>query len=171
MRISPSCWLTSVVLALPPPAAAQPSDQGLANLVSNLILLGITLPGGADPGTPHGGHFTLGNPTAGNSQGASVPDADTIRAVAAFGDRLRSQFAVVPLGSSTGGFTYSFDESSGIYTRNTDSFGPAFAERAATVGRRKLSIGFTYQHTGFDSFAGQSLREGEIKFYLSLIHI
>ena len=151
-------------LMVPAPVLAQ--SNGLANLVPDLILRGITLPGGADPGTPHGGHFTLGNPTAEGSQAASLADADTIRAVAAFSDRLRSQFAIIPLGSSTGGFTFSFDEGTGIYTRNRDSFGPAFAERAATIGRKKLSIGLSYQHSSFDKFAGQELRDGTIKFFL-----
>ncbi len=93
-------------------------------------------------------------------------DAATVRAVAAFSESFRSQFAIFPLGSSTGGFTFTFDERSGVYTRNTESFGPAFGERAATIGRRKLSLGLNYQHTGFDSFGGENLRDGSIKFYL-----
>jgi hypothetical protein len=161
--------LFPVVLAvagLAVPGSASGQSNGLANLVPDLILRGITLPGGADPGTPHGGHFTLGNPTAEGSQAASLADADTVRAVAAFSDRLRSQFAIFPLGSSTGGFTFSFDEGTGIYTRNRDSFGPAFVERAATIGRKKLSVGLSYQHSRFDEFAGQELGDGTIKFFL-----
>ena len=149
-------------LAVPMPLHA----QGLANLVPDLILTGITLPGAEAPGRPHAGHFTLGNPTFGESQLASRPDAGAIRAVAAFGDRLRAQLANFPLGSSTGGFTFSFDEGTGIYTRNTESFGPAFTERAATIGRRKFSLGFNYQHSSFDTFAGEELRDGTIKFFL-----
>ena len=104
---------------------------GLAQLVPNLILTDIVLPEAGAPGNPHAGHFTLGNPTFGGSQAGSQVDGPAIRAVEAFGDRLRAQFANFPLGSSTGGFTYSFDEQSGVYTRNTQSFGPAFTERAA----------------------------------------
>jgi hypothetical protein len=145
---------------------AQSSSGALADLVPDLILRGIVLPGGADPGTPHGGHFTLGNPREGGSQTASIADDATIRAVAQFSERFRSQFAVFPLGSSTGGFTFSFDERAGISIRNTDSFGPAFGERAMTIGRRKLSLGANYQHTGFDTFADENLRDGSIKFFL-----
>jgi Putative MetA-pathway of phenol degradation len=162
-------WLPlamALALAIPVPVSAQSTDAGLANLVPDLILRGITLPGGSDPGTPHGGHFTLGDPTAGGSQAASLADADTVRAVAAFSDRLRSQFAIFPLGSSTGGFTFSFDEGTLIYTRSRESFGPAFVERAATIGRKKLSVGFGYQHSRFDEFAGQELGDGTIKFFL-----
>jgi hypothetical protein len=150
----------------PLPLRAQTNDDALAHLVPELILRGITLPAAGAPGAPHAGHFTLGNPTFGGSQGLSQPDVPAIRAVEAFGDRLRTQFANFPLGSSTGGFTYSFNEQSGLYTRNTESFGPAFTERAATIGRRKFSLGVNYQHTSFDTFGGQDLQDGSISFYL-----
>jgi hypothetical protein len=142
MKPSLGWWLPIGLLVVPLPAHAQSAAGGLAQLVPNLILKGISLPGADDPGRPHAGHFTLGDPTLGGSQPASIPDAATIGAVAAFGDRLRAQFANFPLGSSTGGFTYSFEEASGIYTRSRSSFGPAFTERAATIGRKKLSVGF-----------------------------
>jgi hypothetical protein len=165
--IKPLCWCLAIAgLAVPLPLHAQSNQGGLANLVPDLILRGITLPGASDPGKPHAGHFTLGNPTFGNSQGDSIADPAAVGAVAAFGDRLRSQFANFPLGSSTGGFTYSFDEASGIYTRSSQSFGPAFTERALTIGRRKLSLGANYQHTSFDTFGGESLSDGTISFYL-----
>src|SRR4029450_2042802 len=156
-----SLWIAIAVLMAPLTLRAQ-ADSHLAHLVPNLILTEIVLPGASDPGSPHAGHFTLGNPTFGGSQGASQVDIPAIRAVEAFSDRLTTQFANFPLGSSTGGFTYSFDEKSGLYTRNTKSFGPAFTERAATIGRKKLSIGVNYQHTSFDSFGGESLEDGSI---------
>jgi hypothetical protein len=149
-------------LAIPGIAKA----QGLADLVPNLILTGITLPGGDLPGSPHAGHFTLGNPIFGGSQGLSRPDADAIRAVEAFGDRLRSQFANFPLGTSSGGFTFTFDEQSGTYSRASASFGPAFTERAQTIGRGRFSAGFNYQYTKFDTFGDVSLTDGSLTFYL-----
>lgn len=159
-------WLAVAALAVPTSLHAQSNGQGLANLIPDLILTGITLPGADDPGRPHAGHFTLGNPTLGGSQAASRPDPAAIGAVEAFGDRLRAQFANFPLGSSTGGFTYSFDAASGLYTRSSESFGPAFTERAATIGRRKLSVGFNYQHASFDTFSGENLRDRSITFHL-----
>jgi len=161
-----SPWVALAVLMTPLSLQAQADGHGLAHLVPNLILTEIVLPGASDPGSPHAGHFTLGDPTFGGSQGASQVDIPAIRAVEAFSDRLTTQLANFPLGSSTGGFTYSFDEQSGLYTRNTTSFGPAFTERAATIGRKKLSVGVNYQHTSFDSFGGESLKDGSISFYL-----
>ncbi len=166
MRRSLCSWLTIVVLMTPLPLAAQSTADGLANLVPDLILKGITVPPAGDPGRSHAGHFTLGEPTFNGSQAGSNSDAGAIGAVEAFGDRLKAQFANFPLGSSTGGFTYSFNEQSGIYTRNTQSFGPAFTERAATIGRKKFSLGVNYQHTSFDTFGGLDLQDGSVAFYL-----
>jgi hypothetical protein len=161
------CGIVSVLtLLLPAAASAQSQGEGLAKLVPDLILTGITLPGAGDPGTPHAGHFTLGNPTFGGSQGASRPDFAAIAAVEAFGDRLKSQVANFPLGSSTGGFTYAFDAALGTFSRRSASFGPAFTERAATIGRGKRSLGFNFQHTSFDTFGGEDLRDRSITFYL-----
>lgn len=76
-----------------------------------------------------------------------------------FNVALASQLAAIPLPSPASGFTYTFDSSLGVFQRTTESFGPIFAERADTIGRRKLSFGVTYQHFGFDSLEGVSLGE------------
>jgi hypothetical protein len=159
-------WTLIVAASAAPAYAQSHSNEGLSKLVPNLILTGITLPGAGDPGTPHAGHFTLGNPTFGGSQGASRPDTGTIAAVEAFNDRLRSQFANFPLGSSSGGFTFVFDEKLNTYRRRSESFGPAFAERAATLGRYRSNVGFNFQHVDFDTFGGENLKDRSITFYL-----
>lgn len=155
-----------IAATLAPVAAAAQSAEGIARLLPDLILNGITLPEAGAPGNPHAGHFTLGNPTFGGSQATSIPDTAAIGAVEAFNDRLRSQFANFPLGSSSGGFTYTYDEQLGTYTRRSASFGPAFTERAMTIGRRQRSVGVNFQHTSFDSFGGESLSDRSITFYL-----
>jgi Putative MetA-pathway of phenol degradation len=159
--------LLIVAATLVPLAAhAQSVDTGLAHIVEDLILTGIRLPGGAAPGNPHAGHFTLGDPTFGGSQAASRSDFAAIQAVEAFNERFTSQFANFPLGSSTGGFTFTFDEKTGAYSRGSASFGPAFTERARTIGRHKWSAGFMFQHSSFDTFGDRDLNDGSITFYL-----
>lgn len=153
-------------LLVPQVARAQADSTGLAHLVENLILDGIHLPGGAAPGNPHAGHFTLGDPTFGGSQATSRSDVAAIQAVEAFGDRFRAQFANFPLGSSTGGFTFTYDEKTGTYSRGSTSFGPAFTERARTIGKRRVSGGFMYQHSSFDTFGDRNLDDGSITFFL-----
>ena len=71
-----------------------------------------------------------------------------------------------PLGSPSGGFTYTIDPALGTLTRSSDSFGPSFAERALTIGRGKVSTGFGYQHAVYDTLEGLNLRGGDIKFYI-----
>ncbi len=159
--------ITLAIVLLPATTSAQSSGSGdVANLLTDLILRGIVLPGGDLPGNPHAGHFTLLNPTFGGSQAASIPSEAAIRAVLAFNDRMTSQFANFPLGSSTGGFSFTFDESAGTYTRGSNSFGPAFSERSRTIGRKKLSAGFNYQHSSFDTFGDVELGDGSLTFFL-----
>jgi len=147
----------------------RPCEAQLSNLVPKLILEGITTAGGTDPGTPHSGHFTLEDPTFGGSQTASQignVGQQAVLAVVTFNDRMRSQLANFPLGSSSGGFTYTFDPSTGAYARSSSSFGPAFTERALTLGRGRVSVGMNYQHSTFTSFGGDDLRDGSITFFL-----
>jgi hypothetical protein len=138
------------------PTAAFAQDVALAELLPGLILRDIVLlPGLVGPS--HVAHFSpltneVNNPVVGIVQG--------------FNTQMATQFSTFPLGSSTGGLTYVFDESVGTFRRGSTSFGPSFAERALTIGRRRFSAGFNYQRTSYDMFEGQNLDDGSIKFYL-----
>jgi hypothetical protein len=74
-----------------------------------------------------------------------------------FNVALASQLAAIPLPSPASGFTYTFDETLGVYQRTTQSFGPILAERPETLGRHKFSFGVSYQHFGFDEIEGVEL--------------
>lgn len=73
------------------------------------------------------------------------------------------EVSTAPLGTSTGGFTYTFDPLVRVWTRSTGNFGPMFAERALTTGRGKVSAGFNWLHASYDSFAGQDLHDGSLR--------
>lgn len=79
---------------------------------------------------------------------------------------IATQISTFPIGSSSGGFTYTFDENLGVYNRTTQSFGPLFAERPFTLGKGKFSFAVNYQHGTWDSFESQDLRDGDIQLYL-----
>jgi hypothetical protein len=138
---------------LPWPAAAQgtPISEILVQLIQADIRLATPPPG--TPFASHDAHFIPGE------QEQLVPYL--------FNQSILSQLTTFPLGSSSGGFSYSLDPALGTWTRSTNSFGPAFAERALTIGRRKVNFGFNYQHSTYDTFEGQSLDDGSIKFYLT----
>jgi hypothetical protein len=79
---------------------------------------------------------------------------------------LLTMLSTYPLGSPSGGFTYTIDPALGTLQRTSDSFGPSFAERALTTGRGKVSLGFNYQHAAYDTLEGLNLRSGDVKFYI-----
>ena len=72
------------------------------------------------------------------------------------------EVVTAPLGTSTGGFTFTFDPLLQVYKRSTSSFGPAFAERSLTAGRAKVSLGANWVYTSYDSLGGFSLDGNEL---------
>lgn len=153
---------TILNLVVVTPTLARAQDVPLAQLLPSLILREIVLdsaPVVLTNGTLlHTAHFS---PIEANE-----PDNPAVAIVEAFNSQIATQFSTFPLGSSTGGFTYVFDESLGTFRRGSSSFGPSFGERALTIGRHKLSLGFNYQRTSYNTFEGQTLDDGSIKFYL-----
>jgi hypothetical protein len=152
--------LTVAVLLAPAPAFAQSSqsDHGLASLLPELILREIRLPSPSTPGLSHAAHFSpftvaeLENPA--------------VAIVSSFNQLMVVQLSTFPIGSSSGGFSYAFDPNLGTLRRSTSSFGPLFAERAATLGKGRMSAGMNYQHASYNRFEGSALDDGSIKFYL-----
>ena len=75
-----------------------------------------------------------------------------------FGTALTGQIVSLPLPAPASGFTYQFDPGLGVFTRSTSSFGPILAERADTIGARRVSVGFAYQRLAFDSIENIDLQ-------------
>jgi hypothetical protein len=100
------------------------------------------------------------------------PDASTLRTTNPFTlvtqieQQIGSHLQSLPIGSSSGGFTYSYDRRYGTFTRTTETFGPAFAERAQTVGRGRMNFGASYQFSQYTQLDGRSLENGGIRFIL-----
>ncbi len=76
-------------------------------------------------------------------------------------DQLNAQFATgfpqFPFNSSAGSSTFVFDRDLGAYVNTSDTLGPLFAERAATVGKGKLTVAFNGTFFNYDTFNGQNL--------------
>ena len=73
---------------------------------------------------------------------------------------ISAQSTTFPVGSSAGGFTWTFDRQLGMPTRRSRTFGPMFAERPLTTGRHRLNISLAFQRTQWKSLAGFQLDEG-----------
>ena len=80
---------------------------------------------------------------------------------------IATQISTFPLGSSSPGFTFTFDPTTGVFNRSADSFGPVFSERPLTAGKRKLSFGVSYLRASYDTLEGQKLRENDLQLYLT----
>jgi hypothetical protein len=150
MRItSSSLPLTLVIVALlaaPGPAAAQQAEVlgKLATLFEDVFgPTGLVVNSQAvlPDGTTHSAHF--------NSAFQSN--------FTQFNVALVSQLTALPLPSPASGFTYAFDSATGTFRRTTRSFGPILSDRAETIGKGRLSVGFNYQYFSFDSLDNISL--------------
>ena len=147
-------WLT----AASPAFAQAESTQSLSSLLPELILREIQLPSPTTPGLSHAAHFSPFSVNELENPAVAIVDS--------FNKLMVLQLSTFPIGSSSGGFSYAFDPNLGTLRRASSSFGPLFAERAATLGRGRMSAGFNYQHASYNKFEGSSLDDGTIKFYL-----
>jgi hypothetical protein len=68
------------------------------------------------------------------------------------------QSAVLPLASPSSGITFSWDAAAKTFVASTESFGPILGERAETIGKHRMSLGFSYQYFKFGDLDGVSLK-------------
>jgi hypothetical protein len=138
--------LLAALTALASPAAVGAQDGKLALLIPNLYgPRGLIVDSEArlPDGSTHSAHFN------------SAFQAEFTQ----FNISLASQLASVPLPSPASGFTYELDPALGVFKRSTQSFGPILAERAETIGSKKVSLGFNYQYFSFDKIEGVSIHD------------
>jgi hypothetical protein len=62
-----------------------------------------------------------------------------------------------PLGTSSGGFVFKLDPSTGLQARTATTFGPSFAERALTSGEGKVSAAVSIKSSNYDRLGDASL--------------
>jgi hypothetical protein len=156
MRRTSSAVLGAIALFCLFPEASHAQDRPLSEILTSL--------------------YTTQNPLilANNNHAAHFASASTTsfaNTAALLNKNISYQLSSFPLGSSSGGFTFTLDESLGTLARTTDSFGPLFAERALTSGRGKLTLGSSYLHSTYDKFEGKELSGGEIHTTLQHVDI
>ncbi len=143
--------IAAVSLAVP--AVADHDDEGGAGGIDNPNL-GQLIPGLYGPGgliVESDALLPSGDTHAAHFNGAFEQEFGQ------FNVALATQLLTVPFPSPASGYTYSFDESLGVFTRSTQSFGPILTERAETIGKGKVTFGFAYQRFKFDAIEGVSL--------------
>jgi hypothetical protein len=78
-------------------------------------------------------------------------------------DLVGLEVSTAPIGSSAGGFTFTFDPATRAFTRAAPSFGPMFGERAITTGEGRANIGFNYFRTTYDKIDGIDIGDGSLQ--------
>jgi len=68
------------------------------------------------------------------------------------------QLSQLPIASPASGFIFSFNPSLGVELEAARNLGPILSERAPTIGKHKLFVGFNYQYFDFDDVDGISLK-------------
>ena len=68
------------------------------------------------------------------------------------------EVGTAPLGSSSGGFTFTFEPKLVTFIRTSPTFGPAFSERILTLGKGKLNAGFNFLDRRYDRLDGLDLK-------------
>ena len=137
MIARPEYWCGLSVLCLMTLGVTQAAAQTQTGLSPRAVLVGLTN-------------------AAGESAGVS-----NVGAVIA--DLVGLEVSTAPIGSSAGGFTFTFDPVTRAFERAAPSFGPMFGERAITAGEGRASFGINYIHTTYDAFDGVSITDGSLQ--------
>jgi Putative MetA-pathway of phenol degradation len=145
----------AVFLAAPAGVNAQTPRPDLSTLMRNQIL------DVWQATTPDGSRILVNPP-----DGASLRTLSPFTLVTQIEQQIGTQLTSLPIGSSAGGFTYRYDSHLGTFTRTTETFGPAFAERAQVLGRHRVNFGMSYQHGRYSTLDGRDLEGGAIRFVL-----
>jgi len=101
---------------------------------------GLTPDGGALVNDGHKGHF----------------GDDFLTNLGPLNASIGSQLGQLPLVSPASGLSFFIGKSGGLVASDFN-FGPILTERAGTIGRHKLVVGFSYQYFDFDTLDGLDL--------------
>jgi hypothetical protein len=146
--------VVTALVAAPTVARAQTTSSNLSEILTNLYLDSLDISVSAIDGV-----LGPGSVDPMSLEGQLDPAFQIV-------DLLGQQLSSFPLGSSAGGFTWTFDPSMGTYSRASNTFGPTFTERALTVGRNRFNFGVNFQRATFDQLEGKNLDGEDIKFYV-----
>jgi hypothetical protein len=153
----------ALVLCMVLAPASASAHTLLSELLLKILLSDVVLAPPTSPGfQSHEAHF---RPILGGEV-LSGFEINQLEVPLAINSIMASQLATIPVGSSSGGFSYKFDSSLGSFTRESGSFGSAFVERALTAGRGRWNAGFNFQRATYDTLEGQDLDNGDVRIYL-----
>jgi hypothetical protein len=87
-------------------------------------------------------------------------------AIAPVGDAIALATAIevntAPIGTSSGGFVFKLDPTTGLQVRTASTFGPSFAERVLTSGSGKMSVGASLAVATYDKLGDFNLSQMQL---------
>jgi hypothetical protein len=134
----------------------------LSELLLRVLLSDIVLAPPTAPFQSHEAHF---RPVIGEEVAPGF-EVNQLEVPLAINSIIAAQLATIPLGSSSGGFSYIFNPALGTFVRQSSTFGSAFVERALTAGRGRFNAGFNFQRATYDTLEGSDLQNGDVRVYL-----
>ncbi len=78
-------------------------------------------------------------------------------------DLVGLEVSTAPIGSSAGGFTFTFDPATRSFTRAAPSFGPLFGDRAITAGEGRAGFGMNFIRSTYDALDGTNIGDGSLQ--------
>lgn len=117
--------------------------------------------GGGLVGTDHGGPLFS---TTNQFSHAAHFTSSALARFSPLNAEIGTQLSQLPFTSPASGFIFSFNPSLGVVSRQTENFGPILTERADTIGKNKLFVGFSYQYFNFDKVDGVNLKNFGVVF-------
>ena len=81
----------------------------------------------------------------------------------AIADLVGLEVSTAPIGSSAGGFTFTFDPVTRSFMRAAPSFGPMFGDRAITAGQGRAGMGVNFIHATYDALDGIRIDDGSLR--------
>jgi hypothetical protein len=126
----------SAVALLPGAAGAQTATTA-AGLSPRQVLIGLTNAAGAGSGVSNIGEVIA--------------------------DLTGLEVSTAPIGSSAGGFTFTFDPATRSFTRAAPSFGPMFGDRAVTAGEGRAGFGMNFIRATYDAIDGVDIGDGSLQ--------
>jgi hypothetical protein len=100
---------------------------------------------------------TLGTTISQDLVGGAVQDLQLAKRFRDLNASLAAARSQSPIPSASGAFRFAWEPDLDTFVRFEQSLGSGLAERAATLGRGVITVGFSYTHADFDTFEGDDL--------------
>lgn len=136
-RIVRHVLIASITVALLPGIAAAQATATDSGLSPRQVLIKLTSAAGAGSGVSNIGE--------------------------AISDLVGLEVSTAPIGSSAGGFTFTFDPATRSFMRAAPSFGPMFGDRAITAGEGRAGVGVNFIHATYDTLDGIPIDDGSLR--------